>query len=97
VQRDPGEYGHGYQRRASGSGLRLEQTHIAPDSAFMESGGSWLRIASSTTWADRLYFPPGGEFSLMTGYGHYLETYERIGQSWMLKTTHIRRIRVEAS
>jgi hypothetical protein len=33
----------------------------------------------------------------MTGYGYYLETYERIGASWMLKTTHISRIRVEAS
>jgi hypothetical protein len=33
----------------------------------------------------------------MTGYGHYLETYERFGPGWMLKTTHITRIRVEAS
>ena len=61
-----------------------------------------LEFTSDTTargiWSmtDRLYFPPGGEFSLMTGYGYYLETYERIGPSWMLKTTHISRIRVEA-
>jgi hypothetical protein len=46
---------------------------------------------------DRLYFPPGHEFSLMTGYGHYLETYERIDGAWKLKTTHITRIRVEAT
>ena len=45
---------------------------------------------------DRLYFPPGGEFSLMTGYGHYLETYEKVDGAWLLKTTHITRIRVEA-
>lgn len=61
-----------------------------------------LEFTSDTTakgiWSmtDRLYFPPGGEFSLMTGYGHYLETYEKIGSSWMLKTTHVTRIRVEA-
>lgn len=62
-----------------------------------------LEFTSDTTakgiWSmtDRLYFPPGGPFSLMTGYGHYLETYEKIGPSWLLKTTHITRIRVEAS
>jgi hypothetical protein len=62
-----------------------------------------LEFTSDTTargiWSmtDRLYFPPGGQFSLMTGYGHYLETYERIGQSWMIKTTRITRIRVEVS
>jgi len=62
-----------------------------------------VEITGDTTargiWAmtDRLYFPPGGEFSLMTGYGHYLETYEKIDDSWKLKTTRITRIRVEAA
>lgn len=46
---------------------------------------------------DRLYFPPGGDFSLMTGYGHYIETYEKIGAAWKLKTTRITRIRVEVA
>lgn len=46
---------------------------------------------------DRLYFPPGGDFSQMTGYGHYIETYEKSGSTWKLKTTRIKRIRVEAS
>ena len=61
-----------------------------------------LEFTSDTTakgiWSmtDRLYFPPGSEFSLMTGYGHYHETYEKAGR-WMLKTTHITRIRVEVS
>jgi len=61
-----------------------------------------IAFTSDTTangiWSmtDRLYFPAGSEFSLMTGYGHYLETYEKIGDDWKLKTTHITRIRVEA-
>jgi len=61
-----------------------------------------LQLMSDTTaegiWSmtDRLYFPPGGEFSLMTGYGHYHETYEKIDR-WMIKTTRITRIRVEVS
>ena len=46
---------------------------------------------------DRLYFPPGGAFSVMTGYGHYLETYEQIDGAWLLKTTRVTRIRVEAA
>jgi SnoaL-like domain len=46
---------------------------------------------------DRLYFPPGGDFSLMTGYGHYIETYEKIDNAWKLATTRITRIRVEVS
>ena len=62
-----------------------------------------LEFMSDTTakgiWSmsDRLYFPPGGAFSLMTGYGHYLETYEKCDQRWMIKTVRITRIRVEAS
>jgi SnoaL-like domain len=62
-----------------------------------------LEFMSDTTakgiWSmsDRLYFPPGGAFSLMTGYGHYLETYEKLDQRWMIKTVRITRIRVEAS
>lgn len=44
---------------------------------------------------DRLYFPPGGEFSLMTGFGHYHETYEKVDKRWKIKTSHITRIRVE--
>lgn len=46
---------------------------------------------------DRLWFPPGGEFTLMTGYGHYLETYEKLQGTWHLKTTRVTRIRVEVS
>jgi SnoaL-like domain len=46
--------------------------------------------------SDRLYFPAGGAFSLMTGYGYYLETYEKFDQRWLTKTVRITRIRVEA-
>lgn len=55
---------------------------------------SSARVIWSMT--DRLWFPPGGEYSLMTGHGHYHETYQRIGAAWKLKTTRITRIRVEA-
>jgi hypothetical protein len=61
-----------------------------------------LEFVSNTTaqgiWSmsDRLYFPPGGAFSLMSGYGHYLETYEKVDRRWLIKSVRITRIRVEA-
>jgi hypothetical protein len=61
-----------------------------------------LLFTSDTTasgvWSmtDRLWFPPGGAFSQMTGYGHYVETYVREADGWKIQTTHVTRIRVEA-
>lgn len=46
---------------------------------------------------DRMWLPPGGDFTLLTGHGHYHETYEKIGSAWKIRTTHITRIRVEVS
>jgi hypothetical protein len=48
-------------------------------------------------WAftDRMWFPPGGAFSQLTGYGFYHETYVRVDGAWLIKTTRITRIRVE--
>lgn len=60
-----------------------------------------IDIHSETTasgiWSmtDRLYYPPGSEFSLMTGYGYYVETYIKTDDGWKIKTTRIKRIRVE--
>jgi hypothetical protein len=45
---------------------------------------------------DRLYMPPGAAFSVMTGYGYYHETYEKVGGAWKIKSLRIQRIRVEA-
>lgn len=61
-----------------------------------------IELTSETTanviWSmtDRLYMPEGSAYALMTGYGYYYETYEKIGGSWKIKTLQIRRIRVEA-
>lgn len=62
-----------------------------------------ITISSDTTasaiWSmtDRLFMPPGREYAVMTGYGYYHETYEKIAGSWRLKTLRIQRLRVEAS
>lgn len=53
---------------------------------------------ASAIWPmmDLLYMPPGAPYALMTGYGFYHETYEKIAGAWKLKTLRIERIRVEA-
>lgn len=60
-----------------------------------------VRLTSDTTasavWSmtDRMFMPPGAPISHMTGYGHYHETYEKVGGSWKIKTMRITRLRVE--
>lgn len=46
---------------------------------------------------DRLWFPAGGEwpYAQITGYGHYREAYEKVGDAWLLKATAETRLRVE--
>jgi hypothetical protein len=54
-------------------------------------------VTATGIWAftDRMFFPAGGPFSRLTGYGFYHETYIRVGEAWQIKTTRITRIRVE--
>jgi hypothetical protein len=44
---------------------------------------------------DRLFMPAGAGFAVMTGYGYYHESYEKIAGVWKIKTLRIQRIRVE--
>jgi hypothetical protein len=46
---------------------------------------------------DRLWFPatPEWPYVQLTGFGHYRETYEKVGEAWLLKTTKVTRLRVE--
>jgi SnoaL-like domain len=50
-------------------------------------------------WAftDRMWFPPGGAFAHLVGYGFYHETYVKVGGDWLIQTTRITRIRIEVS
>jgi hypothetical protein len=54
---------------------------------------------ASAIWSmtDRLFMPASWDYAVMTGYGYYHETYEKIGESWKLKTLRIQRLRVEAA
>ena len=62
-----------------------------------------VTLSSDTTasaiWSmtDRLFMPAGAPFAVMTGYGHYYETYVRTAGTWMIKTLRIVRIRVDAT
>ena len=44
---------------------------------------------------DRLFFPESAPVAGMIGYGHYHETYEKIGGKWLIKTIRLTRLRIE--
>jgi hypothetical protein len=48
-----------------------------------------------TSMTDRLYLPAGSPISQVTGYGHYHETYVKIGGRWFIKDLRLTRLRVE--
>lgn len=49
------------------------------------------------SFTDRFFFPPGGPFERLTGWGRYHDTYENRGDGWKLRTTRIERLRVEVA
>jgi len=49
------------------------------------------------TFTDRFFYPPGMKYSRFTGYGYYHETYCMESGKWVLKTTRITRLWVEAA
>jgi hypothetical protein len=61
------------------------------------TGDSTARAVFPMT--DRLWFPPGGDWpcSVLIGYGHYRETWEKLDGAWLLKTTTVTRLRVEGA
>lgn len=62
---------------------------------------SEIEITSESTatgiwvFTDRFFMPPGAPFARLVGYGHYHDTYAKVGGKWLLQTTRITRLRVE--
>ncbi len=54
---------------------------------------------ASAIWAmtDHLYFSPDAPVEMLTGHGHYFETYERLDGVWLIKTLRLTRLRVETT
>ncbi|HLW69971.1 MAG TPA: nuclear transport factor 2 family protein [Candidatus Binataceae bacterium] len=44
---------------------------------------------------DLIYWPEGSRYKTMHGWGHYHETYEKLGGKWLIKTLVLTRLRVE--
>ena len=84
------------------TGLKNYIDHCRRDLAFFTSvhHGHMPEIEISTTttargiWAmmDVLRFPTGAPISGLDGYGHYYETYEKIDDSWKIKTLRLKRL-----
>jgi ketosteroid isomerase-like protein len=57
-----------------------------------------IELTSPTTatgvWAleDQLWWPEGGPFTSMHGFGHYHETYEKTDAGWRIKSLRITRL-----
>ena len=46
---------------------------------------------------DLIFWPEGSRHKTLHGWGHYHETYEKIGGKWVIKTLKLTRLRVEQS
>lgn len=78
-----------------GDGPRLVTVHQGHQSEIEITGdttatGIWV-------FSDRFFMPPGAPFARLVGYGHYHDTYEKVGDAWLLKTTRITRLWVETT
>ncbi|WP_297493443.1 nuclear transport factor 2 family protein [Acidocella sp.] len=81
----------------SSTGLRamgIVSVHHSHNGEIEVSSATMAHAIWSMT--DRLFMPPGKDYAVMTGYGYYHETYEKIGGAWKVKTLRIERLRVEA-
>jgi len=62
-----------------------------------------IELTSATTatgiWAmeDVIRFPEGGFLNTLQGWGHYHETYEKVGGEWRIKTTRLTRLRLDVT
>jgi hypothetical protein len=60
-----------------------------------------IEVISETSacgvWAmeDLIWWPEGSPRKTLHGFGHYHETYEKIGRRWLIKTLRLTRLRVE--
>ena len=62
-----------------------------------------ITIRSPTTadgiWAmeDHLQFPAGGPLGQLHGYGHYHDTYVKVGDTWRVQTSRLARLRLDVT
>jgi uncharacterized protein (TIGR02246 family) len=62
---------------------------------------SEVEVTSPTTahaifaMEDVIYWPEGSRYKTMHGWGHYHESYEKLGGKWLIKTLRLTRLRVE--
>jgi len=80
------KFGHGGEVVTVHHGHTCEIEFQGPDQA-------------TAIWAmtDHLYFPPEAPVEMLTGHGHYYESYERVDGAWLIKTLRLTRIRVETT
>jgi hypothetical protein len=76
-------------------GMGIVSVHHSHNGEIAVTGETTARAIWSMT--DRLFMPAGKDYAVMTGYGYYHETYEKMAGVWKIKTLRIERLRVEAA
>jgi hypothetical protein len=78
---------------AYGAGEGIRTVHHGYNPEIEITGDTSATAIFSMT--DRLFFSDAYPVAGMVGYGHYHETYEKIGGKWLIKTIRLTRLRVE--
>lgn len=76
-------------------GLGIVSVHHSHNGEITIESETMARATWSMT--DRLFMPPDWGYAVMTGYGYYHETYEKIDGRWKIKSLRIQRLRVESA
>jgi hypothetical protein len=77
-------------RNAVGPAVTIHHGHMAE-----------VEVLSPTTargifaMEDLIWWPEGSRRRTLHGWGHYHETYEKIGDNWLIKSLKLTRLRVE--
>ena len=78
---------------AYGAGEGISTVHHGYNAEIEITGDTTATAIFSMT--DRLFFSEVFPIAGLIGYGHYHETYEKIGGKWLIKTLRLTRLRVE--
>ena len=78
---------------AYGAGEGISTVHHGYNAEIEITGDTTATAIFSMT--DRLFFSEVFPIASLTGYGHYHETYEKIGGKWLIKTLRLTRLRIE--
>jgi hypothetical protein len=77
-------------RKAVGPAITVHHGHMAEVEVVAPTVAKGIFAMEDLIW-----WPEGSNRKTLHGWGHYYETYEKIGGKWLIKTLKLTRLRVE--